>query len=156
MTLWWKHKTQFSGFFSQKKVRDLHENACAISCTRISAYSPPMFKVTEQSQSFFDDIVRFLVFDVYYESDTAAVMLVLWIVKALGQGIAKVVHLCPCSEDKFSIQFTSGDVLKLGVFWPNCVSERIVLDFYSRGIAIRKFRRDPFNSWGDVIGLSSR
>ena len=114
MTLWWKHKTQFSGFFSQKKVRDLHENACAISCTRISAYSPPMFKVTEQSQPFFNYIVRFLVFDLYYESNTTAVMLVLGIVQALGQGIAKVIHLCPCSEDKINIRFIGRSPLELG------------------------------------------
>jgi hypothetical protein len=50
------------------------------------------------------------------ESNTAAVMLVLGIIQALGQGIAKVVHLCPCSEDKFSIQFTGRSLLKLGIF----------------------------------------
>ena len=30
------------------------------------------------------------------------------------------------------------------------------VEFRSHGIAIRKFRRDPFNSWGDGIGVSSR
>ncbi|MAH63808.1 MAG: hypothetical protein CMN54_10260 [SAR324 cluster bacterium] len=29
------------------------------------------------------------------------------------------------------------------------------VEFRSHGIAIRKFRRDPFNSWGDGIGFSS-
>jgi len=52
---------------------------------------------------------------VYNESNAAAVMLVLGIIQALGQGIAKIVHQCPCSEDKFSIQFTSRGLLGLGV-----------------------------------------
>jgi len=30
------------------------------------------------------------------------------------------------------------------------------VEFRSHGIAIRKFRRDPFNSWGDGIGVGSR
>ena len=31
-----------------------------------------------------------------------------------------------------------------------------VFEFCSHGIAIRKFRRDPLNSWGDGIGVGSR
>jgi hypothetical protein len=30
-----------------------------------------------------------------------------------------------------------------------------IIEFCSHGIAIRKFCRDPFNSWGDGIGVKS-
>ena len=82
------------GFGSQEIMRDLNEDASAVARQRIGADRAAVFKVRQDAQSIFDDLVRFGALEVSDETDAASVVLAGRVVKTLGARTARrVEHL---------------------------------------------------------------
>ena len=62
-------ESELGGFLGKELVRNLHEDAGAVSHARIRADSAAMLEVAEDAQTVFDDLMRFAAFDVRDESE---------------------------------------------------------------------------------------
>ncbi len=71
-------------FLDQELVRDLHENACAVTGQRIGAHGAAMLEIFEDLEGVRDDGVRFSALQVRDEADAAGVALETGVEKALG------------------------------------------------------------------------
>ena len=64
-------------------MRNLEENSRAIASLRIAAACAAVRQVDENLYAFENDLVRFLAFDVGYETDAAGIALIRGVVKPL-------------------------------------------------------------------------
>jgi hypothetical protein len=65
-------------------MRNLNQNARAVSRFRIAPASPAMREIDENLNALDDDVVRLLTLDARHETDSAGVVLELGVVKSLG------------------------------------------------------------------------
>ena len=77
-------------FLGKELVRNLYENAGAVSHARIRADRTAMLEIAENAQAIFDDLMRFAAFDVRDESDAARILVERRIVETLHDGCARI------------------------------------------------------------------
>ena len=63
-------------FLAEKFVRNLDQNASAVTHQRIRADSAPMIQILQNQQTLLDDRVALQALDMRYKTDTAGVVLV--------------------------------------------------------------------------------
>jgi hypothetical protein len=78
-----KSEAEPGAFPREKPVRDLDENSGPIARFRIAAASSAVRKVHEDFNALIDDVVGFSTLDVGYEADTACIVLIAGVIKAL-------------------------------------------------------------------------
>ena len=61
-------------------MRQLHQDAGAVTRSRIAAAGAAMGQVVQHTQALLDDLVGLLAFDICYEANAAGVVLERWIV----------------------------------------------------------------------------
>ena len=77
-------ESQLLAFAREKLMRDLNQNAGTVPGLRIAAASATMRQVQQDLDSLADNFVTLVAVDAGYKSDTAGIVLVRRIIKALG------------------------------------------------------------------------
>ena len=73
---------------AQKLVRNLHQDACAITQQRISAHRPTMVDIFENLERLADYSVRGFALDMRDKADAAGIVFVSSVIKALGRWVS--------------------------------------------------------------------
>ncbi|MNE17902.1 hypothetical protein D3C80_1109020 [compost metagenome] len=76
--------TLLGHFLTEEPIRDLHQNARAVTHQRVGTDSTAMRQVFQDEQAVLDDLVRLLALHIGNEADAAGIMLVARIIKTLG------------------------------------------------------------------------
>ncbi len=76
---------EMRGFFREKFVRNLNQNARAVACLGVATAGAPMLEIYQDFQTFAHDFARGFTFDVHDETDAAGIMLMSGIVQTLGR-----------------------------------------------------------------------
>src|SRR5271165_3448970 len=79
-----KREAQLLAFPREEFVRNLDEDAGTVAGFRIAAAGAAMRQVEQYLNSFADDVVTFMAADAGDKTDAAGVVLVRWVVEALG------------------------------------------------------------------------
>ena len=73
-------------FFGEEAMRDLHEDAAAVTELRVCPDRTAMVEVEQDLQALADDAMGLPALDIGHEADAARVVLVAWVVKSLFLG----------------------------------------------------------------------
>ena len=78
-------EADLGGLALEERVRDLHQDAGAVTGARVGADGAAMFEVAEDVDRVVDDLMRLLAFDVGDEADAAGILFQAGVVKSLGR-----------------------------------------------------------------------
>ena len=81
-----QREAQRGCFAGEKPVRNLNQEAGAITRLRVAATRPAMSQIDEDLDAFFDDVVRFLALDIGDETDATGIVFVGGVVEPLRRG----------------------------------------------------------------------
>ncbi len=76
-------EAEFVGNLDEELVRDLHQDAGAVTGARIGADRAAMLEIAENGERVVDDLVRLAAFDIGDEADAAGILVERRIVKTL-------------------------------------------------------------------------
>ncbi|MGY4598834.1 hypothetical protein ACVWXL_006580 [Bradyrhizobium sp. GM22.5] len=80
-----QHEAELLRLAAEESMRDLHQNAGAVTGARVGADGAAVLEVTEDAERVRDDLVRLLALDVGDEADAAGIFFQARIVQAYGR-----------------------------------------------------------------------
>ena len=97
-------KTEPSRLLGEELVRNLHQNAGAVACSRIGTDRAAMLEIAEDSERVLDQLMRRPALDVGNEADPAGILLERGIVKALHRRQPRIYAIGKARRGAFALR----------------------------------------------------